>query len=57
MSAKIKIAQLARIPWMLVIGEKEVEAQTITLRHVSGKQEFGLTLNQLIEKAQALQQI
>lgn len=55
LSAKIKIAQLARIPWMLVIGAKEVEQQTITLRYVSGKQEFGLTINQIIEKATTLQ--
>lgn len=57
LSAKIKVAQLARIPWMLVIGEKEMEAQTVTLRYVSGKQEFGVTLEQILEKAQALQQL
>jgi len=57
LSAKIKVAQLARIPWMLVVGEKEMEAQTITLRYVSGKQEFGLTFEQILEKAKALQQI
>ncbi len=57
LSAKIKVAQLARIPWMVVIGQKEMEAQTLTLRYVSGKQEFGLTLEQLLEKAKALQQI
>lgn len=57
LSAKIKVAQLARIPWMVVVGAKEMENQTVTLRHVSGKQEFGLTLEQLLEKAKALQQI
>ena len=36
---------------MLVIGKKEVEAKTITVRHHDGKQEFGLTLDQLREKA------
>jgi len=55
LSAKIKVAQLARIPWMLVLGEKEVANQTVTLRHVSGKQEFGLTIDHLLEKAIALQ--
>lgn len=51
LSAKIKIAQLAKVPWMLVVGQKEQENNTITLRHVSGKQEFGLTLEQILEKA------
>ena len=57
LSAKIKVAQLARIPWMVVVGEKEMEAQTVTLRYVSGKQEFGITFDVLLEKAKALQQI
>lgn len=54
LSAKIKVAQLARIPWMIVVGEKEATNNTLTLRYVSGKQEFGLTLEQLIEKAHLL---
>ena len=54
LSAKIKIAQLDRIPWMLVLGEKELESNTITLRHVSGKQEFNLTLEQILEKSELL---
>ena len=49
-SAQIKSAQLAKIPWMLVIGKKEVEKNTITLRYLNGKQEFGLTLENLLEK-------
>jgi len=57
LSAKIKVAQIARVPWMIVVGEKEMEAQTLTLRYVSGKQEFGLTIDQLLEKAKLLQQI
>ncbi len=57
LSGKIKDAQLQRITWMLVLGQKELDNQTITLRHVTGKQEFGLTFEQLLEKAQALQQL
>jgi len=56
LSAKIKVAQLARIPWMLVLGEKEAASSTITLRHVSGKQETNLTIEQILEKANQLQQ-
>jgi len=34
-----------------VIGKKEEENGTITLRHTSGKQEFGLNLEELITRA------
>jgi len=53
-SAKIKRAQLAKVPWMLVLGAKEKENGVITLRYVSGKQEFGLTYQQLQEKIDIL---
>ncbi|MGZ6254758.1 MAG: threonine--tRNA ligase [Candidatus Chromulinivorax sp.] len=52
LSAKIKVAQLARIPWMLVLGKKEAEQQTVTIRYASGKQEMHLPIEQLIEKIQ-----
>lgn len=50
-SAQIKRAQEEKIPWMLVLGKKEVEQKSITLRHVDGKQEFGLTIEQLLNRA------
>ena len=50
-SGKIKDAQLEKVPWMLVIGNKEVEGNTITLRRRDGKQEFGLTFDDLLAKA------
>ncbi len=53
-SAQIRRAQMDKIPWMLVIGQKEVEAQTVTLRHPDGKQEFGVTIEQLLARAQEL---
>jgi len=56
-SAQIKAAQLEKIPWMIVIGKKEVENNTITLRHRNGKQEFGLTVEQLLEKAKEAMKI
>ena len=52
-SSQIKNTQLSQIPWSLVIGKKEVEQNTLTLRFLDGKQEFGLTIEQVIEKAQA----
>lgn len=54
LSAQIKTAQLEKIPWMLVIGQKEVENKTITLRNRDGKQEFGLTMDALLAKAREL---
>ena len=51
-SSQIKRAQEDKLPWMLVIGQKEVDNNTITLRYNSGKQEFGLSYEQLIAKAQ-----
>jgi threonyl-tRNA synthetase len=51
LSGQIKRAQLQRIPWMLILGKKEVENNTITLRYADGKQEFGLTLEQVLDKA------
>jgi len=53
-SAQIKAAQLQQIPWMLVVGKKEAANNTVTLRHRDGKQEFGLTVDQLLERAQEL---
>lgn len=52
LSGQIKAAQLEKIPWMLILGKKEVENNTITLRHQDGKQEFGLNVEQLLAKAQ-----
>lgn len=42
-SAKIKRAQLAKIPFMLVLGNQERDTQTMTLRYVSGEQKRDLT--------------
>jgi len=52
-SAKIRRAQVEKIPWMLVIGQKEVDQQTVTLRHGDGKQEFGLALTDVVSRAKA----
>jgi threonyl-tRNA synthetase len=50
LSGQIKSAQLARIPWMLIVGNKEMAANTITLRTLDGKQEQGLTVDTLMAK-------
>lgn len=56
LSAKIKRAQLDKITWMVVIGQKEESANTVTLRYLDGKQEFGLSLDDLVMKSKSLQE-
>lgn len=51
-SGKIKAAQLEKIPWMLVIGNKEMENNTVTLRYHTGEQEMGIALDAVIAKAE-----
>lgn len=50
-AGKIKSAQLEKIPWMLVIGKKEMEQNTVSIRYLDGKQEFGLSVETLLQKA------
>ncbi len=56
-SAKIKSAQEDKIPWMLVIGQKEVDNNTVSIRYADGKQELGIALEKALEKAQELNQL
>jgi threonyl-tRNA synthetase len=50
-SAQIRRAQVDKIPMMLVLGQKEQDNNTVTLRYNDGKQEFGLTIEVAIAKA------
>jgi threonyl-tRNA synthetase len=53
-AGQIKRAQLERVPLMVVIGKKEVENKTVTLRDLDGKQEFGLSFEALLQKINTL---
>jgi threonyl-tRNA synthetase len=53
-AGQIKRAQLERVPLMVVIGKKEVENKTVTLRDLDGKQEFGVSFEALLQKIDAL---
>ena len=44
MNAKIRAAQLMKVPYMLVVGEDEMKAGKVALRQRDGKQEKGLAL-------------
>jgi len=46
---KIRQAQLEKIPYMLVVGDKEVETDTVSVRLRSGKQIAAQSLNSFKE--------
>lgn len=50
-AGKIKAAQLTHVPWMLIIGKKEVEQKTISIRHFDGTQRNGIPLLEFFEDA------
>ncbi len=49
---KIREAQLAKIPYMLVLGDKEVEERTLSVRTRAGENIQGMTLEAFIERVQ-----
>ena len=54
LGAKIRSAQLMKIPFMLVVGEKEASAGTVSLRKRTGGDQPTLTVEELINQAKAL---
>ena len=53
MGAKIRNAQLQKIPYMLVVGKKEEDSKTVAVRERSGKQTFGVRLDDFVSQARA----
>jgi threonyl-tRNA synthetase len=51
---KIRQAQLQKIPYMIIIGEKETENKTLTIRLNNGKNISGLTVDEFLEKFETL---
>jgi threonyl-tRNA synthetase len=51
MNAKIRQAQLMKVPYMLVLGENERQAGQVSLRARDGSQENGLVLADFIARA------
>ena len=49
MGAKIRTAQMEKVPYMLVLGAKEIENGTVAVRDRSGAQE-SMTLADFVEK-------
>lgn len=55
MNAKIRAAQLMKIPYMLVVGDQEMENETVALRRRDGSRQNGLPLAEF--KASVLDRI
>ena len=53
-NSQIKSAQLDMVPFMIVIGKKEVELGKVSVRYLDGKQDMGISVEQLFEKAKIL---
>jgi threonyl-tRNA synthetase len=50
MSARIRDAQLQKVPYMLIMGDKEVEAGTVSVRLRSGEDVGAMTVAELRER-------
>jgi threonyl-tRNA synthetase len=53
MNAKIRNAQQLKIPYMVIIGEREAEGDLVSVRYRSGKQENGLSTEAFIASVKA----
>ena len=51
---KIRQAQLDKIPYMLVIGDKEIAADTVAIRLRTGEQRFGVPFHDFTDKLLAV---
>ncbi|MDQ3005698.1 MAG: threonine--tRNA ligase [Chloroflexota bacterium] len=51
MNAKIRSAQLMKVPYMLVIGENEMKADQVSLRARDGSQQNNISLSEFISRA------
>ncbi len=50
MQGKIRDAQRNKVPYMIILGDKEVEAGTITVRTRNGENKFGVIREQFLEE-------
>ncbi len=53
MQNKIRVAQEQKVPWMLVLGDREVEARTVAPRSRSGEQQPATTWEELADRLAA----
>jgi threonyl-tRNA synthetase len=48
MQKKIRNAQLKQVPYMIIVGEKEAESGTVSVRNRDGKQTNGVKLDDFV---------
>jgi threonyl-tRNA synthetase len=48
--AKVRLAETEKIPWMLVVGERDVEAKTVSPRRHKGRPEPGISVEEFLER-------
>jgi threonyl-tRNA synthetase len=53
LNAKIRNAQLQKIPYIVVVGDKEETASTIAVRTRDGKQQFGVKLEGFVAEVKS----
>ncbi|MDX1686408.1 MAG: threonine--tRNA ligase [Candidatus Promineifilaceae bacterium] len=49
MQAKIRHAQLLKVPYMLIAGDREVEAETVSLRKRDGRRQNGMAVEAFLQ--------
>jgi threonyl-tRNA synthetase len=54
MQNKIRRAQLSKIPYMLVVGDKEVQTESVAVRLRSGEDLKAQSVGEFIARAKAL---
>ena len=52
MNAKIRQAQLMQVPYMLVVGDREIENSTVSLRKRDGSRQNGLPVEEFVTAVQ-----
>ena len=50
MGSKIRDAQVEKIPYMLVVGDREADTTTVSVRQRSGEDLGSMPVNTIVEK-------
>ena len=53
MNAKIRSAQLMKVPYMLVVGDQEAAAGTVSLRKRDGSRQDGMAVDEFVDAGDA----
>jgi threonyl-tRNA synthetase len=53
MQKKIRNAQLEKIPYMMIVGEEDQKAGTVSFRYRNGEQKNGISVESAIDEIQS----